>query len=151
MRRRVRKSPDLFERVRCCPIGELPMILDAVMESIVDHIRDYYSDDRGLDSQHIRDAIAVGRAYDSLRSVVAKVVGGRIHYAAYLESNAWKRMRAVMLEKAGGRCQVCNRDRRLNVHHRTYERIGNEIPDDLIVLCEPCHKLFHENGRLAKT
>jgi hypothetical protein len=71
-------------------------------------------------------------------------------YPTYLQSPEWKARRDERVKAAGNRCQVCNRAEKLNVHHRTYERIGNEIPDDLIVLCEPCHKLFHDNGRLAR-
>lgn len=38
----------------------------------------------------------------------------------------------------------------LDVHHRTYERLGNESPDDLTVLCRDCHKLFSQNGKLSR-
>lgn len=31
----------------------------------------------------------------------------------------------------------------LQVHHRTYERIGNEGLDDLIVVCPRCHMKIH--------
>lgn len=70
-------------------------------------------------------------------------------YTEYLESPEWQARRKVMLRQAGYRCQVCNRDRRLHVHHRTYERRGMELPPDLVVLCDECHELFHQNGRLA--
>lgn len=32
---------------------------------------------------------------------------------------------------------------RLEVHHLTYERLGCEAPDDLLVLCGRCHATFH--------
>ena len=32
---------------------------------------------------------------------------------------------------------------RLEVHHLTYERVGHEHPDDLIVLCPACHAAAH--------
>jgi hypothetical protein len=32
---------------------------------------------------------------------------------------------------------------RLEVHHRTYERLGRERPEDLLVLCEKCHAVEH--------
>jgi hypothetical protein len=68
-----------------------------------------------------------------------------IDYRTYLESDAWKRRRSVALSEAGHRCQVCNREGQLDVHHRTYERLGNELPQDLVVLCRECHQLFHSN------
>jgi hypothetical protein len=69
-------------------------------------------------------------------------------YAAYLRSQAWAHRKAEALERAGRRCQVCGHDRRLDVHHNTYERIGAELPGDLVVLCRLCHNRFH--GRLPK-
>ncbi len=37
----------------------------------------------------------------------------------------------------------------LDVHHRMYERRGEERDVDLIVLCHECHSIFHELGRLG--
>jgi len=74
-------------------------------------------------------------------------------YHQYLASREWAARRAAALERAGHRCQVCNADRwfagSLEVHHRTYERLGNEAPGDLVVLCRHCHDLFHRFGKLA--
>jgi hypothetical protein len=64
-------------------------------------------------------------------------------YTEYLRSPEWKARRAAALAKAGHRCQLCNRAKRLQVHHRTYERIGQEAPSDLTVLCADCHEHFH--------
>jgi hypothetical protein len=70
-------------------------------------------------------------------------------YHAYLRSPEWARRRDDALLAAGGRCQVCNAATHLDVHHRTYKRLGDELPGDLTVLCRACHDLFHRNGRLA--
>lgn len=64
-------------------------------------------------------------------------------YLAYLETEHWQKTRASALERAGGRCQLCNTNRRLQVHHRTYERLGSELPGDLTVLCRRCHARHH--------
>jgi len=75
-------------------------------------------------------------------------------YYAYLKSREWQFKRQTALDRAGYRCQVCNRsstDVTLEVHHRTYERLGDELPDDLTVLCRDCHELFSKNGKLAKS
>lgn len=71
-------------------------------------------------------------------------------YEAYLRSPAWQAKRAGALDAAGRRCQVCNTDRHLDVHHRTYERFGDEDPGDLTVLCRQCHELFHDSGRRTR-
>lgn len=64
-------------------------------------------------------------------------------YNAYLQSEEWRRRRAQAIAHAGGRCQLCNEAKYLNVHHRTYERVGKERPEDLTVLCRKCHEHFH--------
>lgn len=71
-------------------------------------------------------------------------------YREYLRTPEWQERRKARLKAARFRCQVCNtKNGRLNVHHRTYERRGEELAADLIVLCEPCHHMFHRNGSLA--
>jgi hypothetical protein len=41
---------------------------------------------------------------------------------------------------AGYRCERCEGKRDLEVHHRTYERLGREWDQDLEVLCCRCHE-----------
>lgn len=64
-------------------------------------------------------------------------------YKAYLESDAWKRTRKHAIEGARGACQLCDANGRIDVHHRTYDRVGDERLSDLIVLCRRCHERFH--------
>jgi phosphoenolpyruvate synthase/pyruvate phosphate dikinase len=66
----------------------------------------------------------------------------------YLRSEHWRETRLAALERAEHRCQLCNGARRLDVHHRTYERLGAERPADLTVLCRMCHDLFHERRKV---
>lgn len=49
-----------------------------------------------------------------------------------------------MLRRADYKCQLCNREGTMNVHHKTYERLGEEQLNDLIVLCQDCHAKFHD-------
>ena len=70
-------------------------------------------------------------------------------YRQYLRTPEWQRTRKAALKRAGYACQVCNRNRILHVHHRTYERRGYELARDLIVLCDECHALYHGKGLLA--
>ena len=65
-------------------------------------------------------------------------------YRHYLDTEEWKSTRRRALRKADFRCQLCDGQGLLNVHHRTYVRRGFEEPADLIVLCEPCHAKFHD-------
>lgn len=64
-------------------------------------------------------------------------------YVAYLRSEHWLNMRKAALLRAEYRCQVCNGTKNLEVHHRTYERLGEERPADLTVLCHRCHRVHH--------
>lgn len=68
----------------------------------------------------------------------------RPDYQEYIRSSEWiaKAKRAKL--EAGQRCQSCGSDdRRLQVHHLNYGRLGEERPDDLIVLCGRCHRGEH--------
>ena len=72
-------------------------------------------------------------------------------YLAYLDSPEWKARRAALIEKAGGRCAVCDGGGVLQAHHKTYANLGHEEDGDLIVLCVGCHKLFTENRRISQS
>jgi hypothetical protein len=72
-------------------------------------------------------------------------------YHEYLRTSQWDRTRTRALERADHRCQVCNAGRKpLDVHHRTYDRLGQELDGDVIALCRDCHTLFHGSGKLAR-
>lgn len=68
----------------------------------------------------------------------------KLQYQEYLKSSHWRTMRRKALENAEHSCQLCNSDSELNVHHRTYDRIGHERLTDVIVLCRDCHAKFHD-------
>jgi hypothetical protein len=72
-------------------------------------------------------------------------------YADYLKTQEWIRRRIVHLQAVDYRCQLCNGNERLQIHHRTYERLGCERWSDLLVLCGECHALFHKHRRLTQT
>jgi hypothetical protein len=66
-------------------------------------------------------------------------------YLEYLRSAQWRRFRARMLRITGGKCEFCGVQAKsgMNVHHVTYERLGCEREDDVLVLCPPCHDEEH--------
>jgi hypothetical protein len=75
----------------------------------------------------------------------------RVDYHAYIASPEWKRRAEAAKKAVGYRCQVCNRGKDegavLNAHHRTYERLGHEHPQDITILCQECHELYEINKR----
>ncbi|MGH2353069.1 MAG: AAA family ATPase, partial [Chloroflexota bacterium] len=68
-------------------------------------------------------------------------------YVRYLGSAAWAEKRAGFLKRAGGRCEACAAEPAegdtLEVHHLRYDRVGQELPEDCVVLCSPCHRRAH--------
>ncbi len=77
-------------------------------------------------------------------------VGRRVNYEKYLQSTLWFNKRNESKARANYRCQLCNSPERLEVHHRTYERLGNELPEDLTVLCNDCHKAHSRRQQRLK-
>lgn len=74
-------------------------------------------------------------------------------YQAFLNSLYWRTISRYARYKAGWKCKICNDDKDLHTHHRTYERHGEEIYrdvilNDLIVLCNSCHSTYHAKGKL---
>jgi len=74
----------------------------------------------------------------------------KMPYTEYLQTTEWQTIAAQAKQRSNYRCQICNSPRSLHTHHRTYERRGDELPEDLIVLCAECHELFHTNAKLAE-
>ena len=55
-------------------------------------------------------------------------------------------VREYVLFRDGHTCQCCkgkSKDRVLNVHHIESRKTGGDAPDNLITLCEYCHKQYH--------
>lgn len=67
----------------------------------------------------------------------------RDFYQAYLNSPDWRRKRNEKLRQVGWQCERCPSRRHLNVHHKTYERLGAEWMEDLEALCADCHETHH--------
>lgn len=74
-----------------------------------------------------------------------------VDYHKYIKTEAWRERAEAAKQRVGHRCQICNRPSSrvtLDVHHRTYERLGNEQSEDLTVLCRGCHELYEKNRRM---
>jgi hypothetical protein len=63
-------------------------------------------------------------------------------YSAYLQSSHWHDFKKWVKQK---QCFCCSaRAVPLQVHHITYERIGDELPKDVVTVCDKCHEVIHE-------
>lgn len=62
-------------------------------------------------------------------------------YQQYLQSDHWKdvRSRFWASKLCHNKCESCGATRNLQVHHRSYTRLGNERLNDLMLLCGDCH------------
>lgn len=70
-------------------------------------------------------------------------------YVKYIKSKRWKSKKRQAFEHFGNRYSICGKDYDLQVHHLTYERLGNEPMDDLMILCQDCHAVEHEESGYA--
>ena len=65
-------------------------------------------------------------------------------YVTYMKSEAWQSKRMEAFNVHGKQCVTCGGFKKLQCHHLTYERLGNEnAKTDLEILCQSCHQKEH--------
>ena len=65
-------------------------------------------------------------------------------YVAYIRSKEWKQFCSKILAERGRKCQSCaDTTRNMQVHHIHYRNLMAELPGDVKVLCDRCHRRFH--------
>lgn len=69
-----------------------------------------------------------------------------IDYKKYLRSDYWNEIKEQVLERDDYRCRLCDSKKDLQVHHRTYEFLGNEKIEELLTLCKKCHYIVHKRN-----
>jgi 5-methylcytosine-specific restriction endonuclease McrA len=65
-------------------------------------------------------------------------------YKEHLQSARWRELRDLVIQRCGNRCEGCGVNPVEEVHHWTYDRLGNEFLFDLAGLCGACHRRFHK-------
>lgn len=65
------------------------------------------------------------------------------NYFAYIKSSQWRQRTRAYYALHGNACAVCADTKTVQLHHKTYERLGEEMDADLIPLCDAHHKAFH--------
>ena len=78
---------------------------------------------------------------------------GYINYNSYLLSPHWKsfkvkffnskRIRKMKRKHGHLRCEFCRNPGNLQIHHKTYKRIGQEYCGDVFLICNNCHEQIH--------
>ena len=76
-------------------------------------------------------------------------------YDQYLETKHWQDVRDSKFDEQAKEhghnyCEKCGetpnkvtRETALHVHHKTYERLGAERLEELMIICRPCHEKEH--------
>lgn len=66
----------------------------------------------------------------------------------YLRSNHWRRKRKRIIQRAGGLCEACKMQKKLDVHHQplAYKFLFFEPEFLLTALCRECHGEEHKKG-----
>lgn len=81
-----------------------------------------------------------------LLDALMRIVKSRRRYYQdiYLQSNAWKRKRYLVLKRDNWRCVHCGAPA-TQVHHKKYagRKIGKEPIEWLESVCTSCHSSFH--------
>jgi hypothetical protein len=70
-------------------------------------------------------------------------------YSAYLKTDTWKKKRALVLDRADGMCEGCGVNYAVQVHHLTYEHLGDEFLWELKAVCLRCHRKAHPDKDAA--
>lgn len=82
-------------------------------------------------------------ALETLRKHYMSEEGKRKH-DTYLKSDKWKRLRAKILERDRFLCQGCLTERATEVHHYSYDNLGDEFAWQLVSICRKCHERYHQ-------
>ncbi len=64
----------------------------------------------------------------------------QVDYKRYLASREWRVKRKEVIEINNGVCERCASRPIQDIHHLTYERVGQERISDLMGVCRPCHE-----------
>jgi 5-methylcytosine-specific restriction endonuclease McrA len=65
------------------------------------------------------------------------------YYGKYLPSKEWKEKRRLVMLRSQGICEGCRRQPASEVHHLTYQNVGDEFLFQLAALCHQCHDRLH--------
>lgn len=69
-------------------------------------------------------------------------------YRIRLDPERYRQLRNQILERDGWKCQSCGRRDQLQLHHIVHRsQSGPDCEENLIVVCNECHRSFHSASR----
>lgn len=100
---------------------------------------------------------------------MAKIKNKRQSLRSYYKTKHWSKLRSNIAYGDEAECQICHCKRygfykigpkkgtrkpksvnHLHLHHKNYDRLFKEKREDLMLLCDSCHKLGHQLQRMQK-
>jgi 5-methylcytosine-specific restriction endonuclease McrA len=118
-----------------------PELFDDALKARIQGERDLYFRQRMLERQiHWRDE----RDAEMARKRAEAENAWQEQYAAYRLTPEWKSLRQRVFARAAGVCEGCGVLRATEVHHLSYEHLGNEFLWELRAVCRPCHARWHD-------
>lgn len=66
---------------------------------------------------------------------------------AYMKTEQWKQLKFKRLKIAQHKCECCGSTHKLHLHHVNYERLTQELIEDVAILCggiDGCHQKLHD-------
>ena len=66
------------------------------------------------------------------------------YHEVYLKSDYWKSLRLKTIAARDFKCEICGSESSLEIHHISYDHLGNELDSDLMCLCRNCHQIVHD-------
>lgn len=137
-----------FARVKKAPVEKFQNKEKAVKRSVqlgyayhVEYMDEYVSErppEKKTTSDNRNQTNKLGR-----KSKKKKVKRSPGDYQKYIASPEWKKKRDERIKLDNNQCQICGSKTKLEVHHLTYDRVFQEDMDDLITLCDRCHRKVH--------
>jgi len=86
-------------------------------------------------------------------SVLSDQLMSRQQKKDHLQSEYWSKLKVAKLQQCGNYCEKCGKlSKHLDLHHKTYIRLGFEDISNVILLCRTCHEHQHQHyGKDRKT
>lgn len=66
-------------------------------------------------------------------------------YKSYLKTEHWELKKKEYISVYKKECALCKSKKALHLHHKTYDNVGKEKLEDLVLLCKHCHNEVHNN------
>jgi hypothetical protein len=145
-----RKDFDLyFIREQCINCGgcmdkHKPLSKKSYLDKIRGELNEYRVQDRKeIYDQEKEIIVSLKKDYNYYNSSSYK-------YFLYLTSETWKKKRQAIHDRDNNICRICANEASTEVHHLTYKNIYNEPLEDLIAVCNTCHKKEHNKPTIEQ-